>query len=208
LPNPVDVDAIREETAQAPNRWSGPGPHLLAVGRLSREKGFDLLLRALVAVRRQVAHIDLVIAGAGPEEPVLEAQCNELGLQSCVRFAGHVDSPSAYFAGASAFVLASRHEGLPNALLEAAAAGLPVIASPASQGVVDLLRDQPGAWLATEISSDALASSLLAGLKALAPGQRFDHNFIEQFRIDRAICAYEELIDAVLIDAQSKERRS
>ena len=58
LPNPVDVDAIREETAQAPNRWSGPGPHLLAVGRLSREKGFDLLLRALVAVRRQVAHID------------------------------------------------------------------------------------------------------------------------------------------------------
>ena len=104
-------------------------------------------------------------------------------------------------------MLASRHEGLPNALLEAAAAGLPVIASPASQGVVDLLRDQPGAWLATEISSDALASSLLAGLKALAPGQRFDHRFIEQFRIDRAILAYEELVDAVLMDAQRKERR-
>jgi hypothetical protein len=73
---------------------------------------------------------------------------------------------------------------------------------------VDLLRDQPGIWLATEISSDALASSLLAALKSLVPGQRFDHAFIEPFRIDRAIHAYEELIDAVLIDAQSKERRS
>ena len=208
LPNPVDVDAIRDEAARAPDLWTGSGPHLLAVGRLSREKGFDLLLRALAAVRAQIPHTDLVIAGTGPEEAALIAQCNELGLDACVRFAGHVDSPSAYFTGASAFALASRHEGLPNALLEAAAGGLPLVALPASQGIVDLLRDQPGIWLATEISSDALASSLLAALKSLVPGQRFDHAFIEPFRIDRAIHAYEELIDAVLIDAQSKERRS
>jgi glycosyltransferase involved in cell wall biosynthesis len=208
LPNPVDVDAIRDATPTAPDLWTGTGPHLLAVGRLSREKGFDLLLRALVAVRSQIPHIDLVIAGIGPEEAALKAQCNELGLETCVRFAGHVDSPAVYFSGASAFVLASRHEGLPNALLEAAACGLPLVSLPASQGIVDLLRDQPGVWLANEIFSDALASSLLAALKSLAPGQRFDHAFIEQFRIDRAIGAYEELIDAVLIDAQSKEHRS
>ena len=207
LPNPVDVDAIRDEAAKAPDLWTGAGPHLLAVGRLSREKGFDLLLRALAALHVQNPHADLVIAGAGPEEAALKAQCIELGLETCVRFVGHVDSPFAYFPGASAFVLASRHEGLPNALLEAAAGGLPLVALPASQGVVDLLRDQPGAWLATEISSDALASSLLAALESLAPGQRFDHRFIEQFRIDRAILAYEELVDAVLMDAQRKERR-
>ncbi len=196
LPNPVDVDEIRAAIGE--NLWTGPGPHLLAVGRLSREKGFDLLLQALAAVRERFPCADLTIAGAGGEEAALKAQCRELGLEAAVHFAGHVHRPAAYFAGASAFVLSSRHEGLPNALLEAAAAGLPIVALPASQGVVDLLRGKPGAWLAEGISSQALAASLLAALEVLQPGERFAHRFIEEFRIDRAIHAYEDLIDATL----------
>ena len=216
LPNPLDVDGIRDEVAKSPDLWTGPSPHLLAVGRLSREKGFDLLLRALVTVRKQIPHADLTIVGAGLEEMALKAQCHDLGLETSVRLVGHVDHPSAYFPGASAFVLSSRHEGLPNALLEAAAGGLPIVALPASEGVVDLLRGQPGVWLAPEISSDALAASLLKALNSLAPGQRFDHPFIDEFKIARAIHAYEELIDAVLatkirrteiLDAKIKERR-
>jgi hypothetical protein len=82
------------------------------------------------------------------------------------------------------------------------------VALPASEGVVELLRNQPGAWLAAEVSAEALASSLLEALKTLSPGQRFKHPFINQFRIDRAIHAYEELIDTILRDAKSKERRS
>jgi glycosyltransferase involved in cell wall biosynthesis len=199
LPNPLDVDAIRGAIDKSPDLWTGPGPHLLAVGRLSREKGFDLLLRALVVVRKQLPHAGLTIAGAGPEGASLKAECRDLGLEAAVRFAGHVDHPWAYFPGASAIVLSSRHEGLPNALLEAAAGGLPIVALPASEGVADLLSGQPGAWLASEVSADALASSLIAALKSLSPGQRFGHSFIEPFRIDRAIRAYENLIDAVLL---------
>lgn len=204
LSNPLDVDRIRDEVAGSPDLWTGPGPHLLAVGRLSREKGFDLLLRALAIVRETIPRTNLTIAGAGPEEAPLKSLCRELGLDRAVRFVGRVDHPSAYFRGASAFVLSSRHEGMPNALLEAAAGGLPIVATPASQGVVDLLRGQPGAWLASEISSEALAVSLLQSLKSLSPGQRFDHPFIDEFRLDRAIHAYENLIDAVLI-AKTKE---
>ena len=202
LPNPVDVDEIRTAIAKNPVLWSGPGPHLLAVGRLSPEKGFDLLLRALVTVRERFPSAELVIAGAGREEAALKAECRELGLEAAVRFAGYVDHPAAYFARASLFVLSSRHEGLPNALLEAAAGGLPIIALPASQGVVELLRDQPGAWLAQEISSTALAGTLLTALEVLRPGERFAHAFVEKFRIDRAIHAYEELIDTVLTRRQ------
>jgi glycosyltransferase involved in cell wall biosynthesis len=208
LPNPLDVDGIRDAIRDGVSLWPDPGPHLLAVGRLSREKSFDLLLRALVKVRERVPRADLTIAGAGPEEAALKTECRVLGLEAAVRFAGRVATPSAYFPGASAFVLSSRHEGLPNALLEAAAGGLPIVALPASEGVVELLRNQPGAWLAAEVSAEALASSLLEALKSLSPGQRFDHPFIDQFRIDRAIRAYEELIDAVLRNAKSKERRS
>ena len=175
LPNPVDMDGIRAPRGD-PEQWNGPGPHLLAVGRLSREKGFDLLLQALATVRLQFAHADLAIAGAGPEEEALKAECRLLGLETAVRFAGHVPRPYAYFPGATLFVLSSRHEGMPNALLEAAAGGLPIVALPASGGVVDLLSGDPGAWLAPEISASALASTLLAALGELQPGRRFQHS--------------------------------
>ncbi|MDR3751436.1 MAG: glycosyltransferase [Terracidiphilus sp.] len=176
LPNPVDLDEIRA-AANDPKQWAGPGPHLLAVGRLSPEKGFDLLLRAFATVRQNFPHADLVIAGAGLEETSLQAQCRELGLAAAVRFAGYVRRPYAFFPGATLFVLPSRHEGMPNALLEAAAGGLPLVALPASQGVVDLLRNQPGVWLAPEGTAPALATSLLAALQTLRPGQRFTHSF-------------------------------
>jgi glycosyltransferase involved in cell wall biosynthesis len=87
---------------------------------------------------------------------------------------------------------------MPNALLEAAAAGLPLVALPASGGVRDLLRGQPGAWLAAEVSASALSASLLEALLVLRPEQRFLHSFIDQFRMDSAIRAYEDLIDATI----------
>jgi glycosyltransferase involved in cell wall biosynthesis len=205
LPNPLDVDGIRasiRERQNQQNQWSGSGPHLLAIGRLSREKGFDLLFGALAAVRTQFPNADLLLAGAGPQEPALKAECHRLGLQAAVRFAGHVDRPADFFPGSSLFVLSSRHEGLPNALLEAAAGGLPIVALPASAGVVDLLQGQPGTWLATEISAPALSSALLAALQVLTPGQRFAHSFIEPFRFQRAIHAWEDLIDAALRESR------
>lgn len=198
LPNPVDVAAIRRSVAQGSYAWRGPGPHLLGVGRLSREKGFDLLLQALNIIRRQFPNADLLIAGSGPEEATLRTQCGMLGIEAHVCFAGQVAHPYAYFRGADVFVLSSRHEGLPNSLLEAASAGLPIVALPASIGIVDLLQEQPGTWLAAEISARALAASLLSALQTVHPGERFAHSFVEQFAMDRAIQAYEDLIDATI----------
>lgn len=172
LPNPVDLAAIRETIrtgSQRHSRWSGPGPHLLAVGRLSHEKGFDLLLEALAQLRHFYSNADLLIAGAGAEQPALQAQCHALRLDGAVHFAGHLQNPYDCFRGATLFVLSSRHEGMPNALLEAAAAGLPIVALPSSGGVVDLLRDRPDAWLAPEISASALADTLLTALRVLHP---------------------------------------
>jgi glycosyltransferase involved in cell wall biosynthesis len=172
------------------------------VGRLSPEKGFDLLLRALVSVRCEFPDADLLIAGSGAEEAALMAECHALGLDPAVRFAGHLAHPWSHLPAVAVtlFVLPSRHEGLPNALLEAAAAGLPIVALPASDGVVDLLRGQPGVWLAPQVSEDALAASLVAALRALQPGERFAHPFVEAFRLDRAIQAYERLIDQTLAE--------
>jgi glycosyltransferase involved in cell wall biosynthesis len=200
LPNPVEVETLRAANADKPSKWTGPGPHLLAVGRLAHEKGYDLLLSALAIVRLRFPQTDLIVAGSGPEEAALRAACYKRGLESAVRFAGFVNHPHEYFPGSSVFVLSSRHEGLPNALLEAAAGGLPIVALPSSGGVKDLLEGQPGVWLAPEISSNALSVTLLAALEALQPHQRFAHAFVEQFSIDRAILAYEKLLDSDFIE--------
>jgi glycosyltransferase involved in cell wall biosynthesis len=198
LPNPVDVEEIHSFLSPNPVPQAGAGPHLLAVGRLVREKGYDLLLRAMFSVRIEFPDASLLIAGAGQEEAALKAECHALGLNAAVRFAGHIDRPWTLFPAATLFVVASRHEGLPNALLEAAAAGLPIVALPASGGVVELLRNHPGVWLASEVSAGALTDSLLAALHTLTPGKRFAHSFVEAYRLDRAIQAYERLIDRTI----------
>ena len=198
LPNPVDVVAVRASARKSPSHFDGPGPHLLAVGRLSHEKGFDMLLKAFVDVRASFPEADLTILGAGPEERALKTLRRSLALEPAVRFAGYVPRPEAWFTGAALFVLSSRHEGLPNALLEAAAGGLPIVAVPACGGVRELLDQQPGVWVAQAISASALAQSLQAALQELHPAQRFPHSWIDEFRMDRAIQRYEELFDETL----------
>jgi glycosyltransferase involved in cell wall biosynthesis len=199
LCNPVDTDAIRGAPRSSPNQWHGPGPHLLAIGRLAPEKGFDLLLESFSSLRLKFPKADLTIIGTGPEERALKAMRVALHLEPSVHFAGYVRQPETYFPGATIFVLPSRHEGLPNALLEAAAAGMPIAALPAAQGIVDLLRDEPGAWLGLNVSSKALTLSLIAALQSVRPSQRFAHPWIEPFRLDRAIHRYEDLIDETLL---------
>jgi glycosyltransferase involved in cell wall biosynthesis len=198
LPNPVDADAIRLFPREDAKKWPGQGPHLLAVGRLAHEKGFDLLLEAFSSFRLKFSGADLTIVGSGPETAALIALRRILHIETSVHLAGHVCRPESYFPGATLFVLSSRHEGLPNALLEAAAGGLPLVALPSSGGVVSLLQKKPGAWLAEEISSKALTSSLLLALESICPGQRFPHAWVEPFRMDRAIQDYESLIDETL----------
>jgi glycosyltransferase involved in cell wall biosynthesis len=87
---------------------------------------------------------------------------------------------------------------MPNALLEAAAAGLPIVAVPAAGGVEELLRGHPGTWLSTEISADALAVSIIEALRSLRQAERFTHAFIEPFRMEPAIRAYEAVISATI----------
>jgi glycosyltransferase involved in cell wall biosynthesis len=177
LPNPVDLPEIRA-AMKGPSARRGSGPHLLAVGRLAHEKGFDLLLEALAVVRERFPGSDLIIAGSGREEAALKALCRSLWLESSVSFVGHVDRFYAFFPGTTLFVLSSRYEGMPNALLAAAAAGLPLVATPASGGVVDLLRGRRGAWLTPEITSEALARTIVSTLESIQAGELFSDVFL------------------------------
>ncbi len=140
-------------------------------------KGSDLLIEALAKVREKFPGADLINAGIGPEEAALKALCRSLYLENAVSFAGHVDPVYVFFPGTTLFVLPSRYEGMPIALLEAAAAGLPLVATAASGGIVDLLCGQPGAWLTSEISAESLAATLIAALSTIHQGERFHRQY-------------------------------
>lgn len=199
LPNPIDAETIRALDFAETSSWSGPGPHLLAVGRLAKEKGFDLLLQAFASLRVAYPAADLTIIGKGPQRERLDSICRILGLQSSVRFTGHIERPESFFPGATVFVMPSRHEGLPNSLLEAAAAGLPIVALPAEGGVSELLAGKSGVWLADQITSSSLLRSLLLALRNIHTGDRYAHPWVEEFRMDRAIPRYERLFDEALL---------
>lgn len=203
LPNPIDIARIRESAAAADDLLPSSDLHLLAVARLAPEKGIDLLLEAFAGVCRRFPTAILRIAGSGSCEPALRTQCNTLGIEEKVRLLGNVAEPALLFASTSLFVLSSRHEGMPNALLEAAAAGLPIVALPASQGLVELLDGQPGIWIASEVSANALEDSIIEAVSRIHAGQRFRHAWIEPFDVKNAIPAYENVIDQALEDRQS-----
>ena len=195
LHNPVDILRIRQ-AASFPSQ--NCGPYLLAVGRLVPEKGFDLLLDAFAALRQDFPTLRLLIAGTGRCRQELEFQSRLLGLKDSVEFLGNVCDPYQYFPGALAFVVSSREDELPNALLEAAAAGLPIVATPASPGISTLLAGQPGVWVAQETSSVALVQTLRIALSTLQPNQRFVHEWIRPFDLVAAVTAYERVFEQIM----------
>ncbi|PYX90339.1 MAG: glycosyl transferase, partial [Acidobacteria bacterium] len=106
--NPVDINSIGVLASSEPRPVSDPGPNLIAVGRFSHEKGFDLLLRAMPHVRQAVPTAVVTLVGEGPDLPLLQALQRELGLESCVRFVGVRRNPYPFLKHADLAVLPSR----------------------------------------------------------------------------------------------------
>ena len=207
LANPVDIAAIQSATPATAESdlaaWFNASPRLIAVGRLSPEKGFDLLLEAFGHVRQQHPRAGLLILGAGPEESFLRAESERLGLGASLHFGGYRRPTAAWLQAATVFVLSSRHDAMPNALLEAAAAGLPIVSTPASTGLVPLIAEQPGIWLATEATVPALTESLCDALRALGPlPERYRHAWIEAYALAPALAAYQALLEGFARERQ------
>src|SRR5258707_4018592 len=106
--NPVDIGRVRQLADVGENPYSSPGPHLVAAGRLTRQKGLDILLDALPAVLQRFPSAQLAILGEGPLQAELTEQAQRLGLNGRVHFLGFQQNPWLYFKHADVFVLPSR----------------------------------------------------------------------------------------------------
>jgi glycosyltransferase involved in cell wall biosynthesis len=133
---------------------------LLSVGRLSKEKGHADLVRAFPQMRESAGPLPLrlVLVGEGPERSRIEELCARLGLTDSVTLVGQQDNPDPYYAIADVFVLPSHSEGSPNVLLEAMAAGVPVVATEVG-GVPELVCNGSDALLVEQGDIVGLASA-------------------------------------------------
>jgi glycosyltransferase involved in cell wall biosynthesis len=165
--NPVITEALVAAAGEAPGHpWltDGGPPVVLGVGRLARQKDFASLIRAFKLVRdRRPAR--LLILGEGPERPALEALARELGLEGEVAMPGFLAGAQACMARAGVFVLSSAWEGLPTVLIEALAAGVPVVATDCPSGPREILRGGELGHLVAGGDVAALADGILAALE-------------------------------------------
>lgn len=173
---------------------------LLIVGRLSREKDHLTLLDAVNRLRNRLSPY-LLIVGDGPERPRIERKIRALGLEEFVYLTGQQQSAEPYYGIADAVILSSLSEGSPNALLEAMAAGVPVVAT-AVGGIPEIVTHGEGALLVKPGDAGSMADSIARVLenRAIAESitaqarQLIRERYGPERRMRRLVEIYRELV--------------
>jgi GalNAc-alpha-(1->4)-GalNAc-alpha-(1->3)-diNAcBac-PP-undecaprenol alpha-1,4-N-acetyl-D-galactosaminyltransferase len=177
------------------------GGLVLAVGRLDRQKGFDLLLHAFASSGLVARESRLTILGEGSERQALASLARQLGIEDLVSMPGIIKDPEAWMARCALFVLPSRYEGFPNALLEAMAMSCPVIAVDCDSGPREIIRDGENGLLVPVEDSGALARAMDRLMEDAALRERLSANAFEvreRFAKETIVRQWRDLIEEVL----------
>jgi glycosyltransferase involved in cell wall biosynthesis len=202
--NPIDLEHV-QGLAKQPLPFEQARPFMVSVGRLERQKGHDLLLKAYSA-SGLADSLDLIIVGLGTREGDLRRQAAELGVGERVKFVDFTDNPWAFVSKSRLFILPSRWEGFPTALVEALACGAPALATACEFGAGEIVDHGANGWIVPPENPEALASAmanlvaqpdLLASFAAAGPAKAalydldsmvgaYNHLFMEQAQVQRA----------------------
>jgi len=204
VPTPVDLTKFRDVQPDKVRSNFGlkEAEVLLFVGRLAREKGLDMLLRAFILIQELRPGVRLLLLGRGPYEEALKAEISKSGLKDFVIFAGavpHEEVPN-YYAAADLFVFPSTTETQGLVIIEAMAAGLPIVAVRAP-GAVDVLTERCG--VLTENTPEALAREvvdILGDSERQRELSEHARQAVERYSIpgatERMLDAYETALDS------------
>jgi glycosyltransferase involved in cell wall biosynthesis len=200
--NPVDIDAIAARAAAArrePPPFAKAGSCIVGIGRLHRQKHFDLLIRAVAALARN--DVRLILLGEGAERAALERLAAELGLAARVEMPGFVADPVAWLAHADLFVSSSRWEGFGHVIVEAMAAGVPVISTDCPHGPRDIIIHGWNGLLVAPDDRPALTAAIARLLADPEAAKELAKNAAvecRRFTVDRIAQAYLDLFAATV----------
>jgi len=193
--NPIDIKRVRELAALGPNPYAGPGPHLVAAGRLCRQKGFDVLLDAMPKVREKMPNAQVAILGEGALGPDLKTQAALLKVEGAVDFLGFRQNPWPYFRHANLLVLPSRYEGLPNVVLEALSVGTPVVATDCPGGSREIQSFDDRVTLVPPDDPGALESAILLACERTRMPLTVTDPALRGFDLETIVEEYSRLLD-------------
>lgn len=195
IPNPIELPPGR------PAPYDAEGPlQCVAVGRLTAQKGFDLLIDAFARVAPYNPRWSLSIWGEGADHAALADRLGTLGMADRIFLRGVSGIQGAWMEGASAFVLSSRYEGFPNALGEAMACGLPALAFDCPYGPREMIQTGHDGLLVSNGNVVALARALDHLMKDAATRRALGENAAisaRRFRLDEIARQWEAMIGTV-----------
>src|SRR5262249_2700581 len=196
IPNGLDVDRYSPQPARSNLR------RVTVVANLRKLKGHDVLVEASVPILRRFPEARFEFIGEGPERDALEARAKALGVANAIAFAGRSDDVAARLAAADIFVLPSRTESFPNAVLEAMAAGLPIVASGVG-GILELIENGRTGWLVPPDETAALADRVMHLMGNPVEGARMGAaaraDALARFSFDRMIAGFDDLYSSELV---------
>lgn len=193
IPNPVTPIPKAQQISQA----SFQKPFIAFMGRLVEEKGFDLLLRAFARLANKFPQWSLNVFGEGPLRVSSEMLCDELGLSERVQFHGLIRNPYDVLIQADLFVLPSRTEGFPNAMLDAMACGLPVIATDCPSGPGEIVHHGNDGLLVPTENEEQLGRAMQRLMENEAERGRLGNNarnVSQRYSLERIMSLWEEVL--------------
>ncbi len=201
IPNPVSCPLSRHEPIVPPPAAREGVRHLLAVGRLVPEKGFEDLLAVFGGLAARFPEWRLTILGEGPERTRLEALGRELDIGDRLLMPGTVGNVSDWYEAADLYVMSSRFEGFPNTLVEALAHGLAVVSVDCDTGPRDIVRHEVDGLLVPRDRPEALGQALEYLMADEDRRRRLAARAVEareRFSLERIAGQWEALFEALM----------
>lgn len=190
--NPIDFEKINKlSNISSEELFDRNKINLLAVGRLSHQKGFDTLIEIIKELDDKYC---LSILGLGPDEDKLKNMIKTYNLESRVTLLGFKDNPYIYMKQADIFVLSSRFEGFPNVVLESNACQTPVVAFDCPGGTQEIIVDGENGYLAKCQNKEDFISKI----NSIDLNKKIDNKILNKYEVSQIVNSYELLFENTL----------
>ncbi|MEW6001943.1 MAG: glycosyltransferase [Nitrospirota bacterium] len=196
--NPVDLNRIAALSSLPVEHpfFKDAVPLVISVGRFVWQKRFDTLIKAFSLVLKEI-DARLILVGEGPEKEKLEKMVKGLQIEDKVFFTGFLNNPYKFLSKADIFALSSSYEGLPVAILEAMACGVPVISTDCRSGPREILQDGKSGLLVPVGDELSLSEAILTLLKNQPLREKFSRlgrERVNDFSVRKIVRQYENII--------------